>query len=69
MKRKTTKPTKYEIENGYVIVRCPKGHLNRAQKVADVTSEKKLVCANVQCKEQWSQVVPRIGGLEEHNPC
>ena len=65
---------KYKIESGpdglaYVIVRCPEGHLNRAQKVSDVTGEKTLVCANVQCKKGWSQVVPRIGGLEEHEPC
>lgn len=59
---------KYKIEDGYVIVRCPEGHLNKAQKVGDVTSEKQLVCANVSCKKGWSQIVPRIGGLEEHEP-
>ena len=58
--------TEHTIENGYVIVRCPEGHLNKAQKVADITGEKTLVCANVRCSREWSQIVPRIGELEEH---
>jgi len=65
---------KYKIESdpdglAYVIVRCPKGHLNRAQKVDDTTGSKRLVCANTTCNVEWEQVVPRLGGLEEHEPC
>ena len=55
----------YEIIEGMVIVTCPEGHKNQAQKVSDRQIPYELVCANPSCKEPWSQTLPQIAGLEE----
>jgi len=55
----------YTIVGDKVIVTCPKGHKNWGQKVSDKLGTKTLVCANVKCKAEWTETLPRINGLEE----
>ena len=55
----------YTIVGDKVFVTCPKGHKNWGQKVSDKLGAKTLVCANVNCKAQWKETLPRITGLEE----
>jgi hypothetical protein len=63
-------PNDYEIVPGpnnqeYVIVRCPRGHENQAVKVADVKTRQTLVCADPECKAEWTQILPQTHGLEQ----
>lgn len=63
-KEQTPKQT-YEIVGGNVIVTCPRGHKNQAQKVSDKSVQQHLVCANTTCKAEWDVLLPQIMGLEE----
>ena len=64
-KSRTSSKQTYEIIAGNVIVTCPRGHKNQAQKVSERQIAYDLVCANPSCKAPWSQTLPQITGLEE----
>ncbi|HLW87993.1 MAG TPA: hypothetical protein VKR57_05835 [Terriglobales bacterium] len=63
------KKQNYKIVSGNVVVTCPRGHKNQAQKISDRLAEQTLVCANTTCKAQWTQTLPQMAGLEEVEPC
>ena len=55
----------YKIVGGNVIVTCPQGHKNQGQKVSNRQINQRLVCANTNCKAEWTETLPQITCLEE----
>jgi hypothetical protein len=62
------KRNEYEVEQvkgvEYIIVECPNGHRNRAQKAGDQKISFELTCAVPKCSQPWMQLLPFIGHLE-----
>ena len=62
----------YEIvqRNGldYVIVRCPQGHVCRAQKISEKKISYQLTCPTPSCNAQWSQLLPSMLEMEATEP-
>jgi hypothetical protein len=64
-KSRTSSKQNYEISGATVIVTCPHGHKNQAQRVSDRQIAYDLVCARTSCRAEWKQMLPQITGLEE----